>query len=304
MGFWSTNYLVGNIAVKFLGGFLLLHFTNKYNGHYGVRYAFWGCTVMAFAIWWLLYFWQRSKPEGVGLDPIVDHEHPGDRAVQSSTEERVGFREYSALLLNPIVPMMGLAYFSIKFLRYALDSWLPTFLKLEGMNVGDAAYYSSIFDGAGLAGSILAGIVLDRFFRSRWEVVCLIMGIGMVLGYVAVLQVGPNPVLLAVCFGLVGFMLYGPDSLLCGAAAIAVAGQRNGVAVAGLVNGIGSIGPIIQEQVTGMILNANTTETALRDTNLLGLLTSLLFVVSMLVITVTVGVARRRTTLKLLEPNA
>jgi sugar phosphate permease len=304
MGFWSTNYVVGNIVVKFLGGFLLLHFTTKYNGHYGVRYAFWGCTVVAFAIWWLLYFWQRSKPEDVSLDPIVDHEHPADRAVQSSTNERVGFREYFELVLNPIVPMMGLAYFSIKFLRYALDSWLPTFLKLEGMNVGDAAYYSSIFDGAGLAGSIIAGIVLDRLFHSRWEVVCLIMGIGMVVGYIAVLQVGPNPVLLAVCFGLVGFMLYGPDSLLCGAASIAVAGQRNAVAVAGLVNGIGSIGPIIQEQVTGTILNANTPEDALRDTNFMGLSMSILFVISMLVITVTVGVARKRTTLKLLEPNA
>jgi sugar phosphate permease len=289
--------------VKFLGGFLLLHFTNKYNGRYGVRYAFWGCTLVAFAIWWLLYFWQRSKPEDVGLVPIVDHEHPADRAIQSSTKERVGLREYLALVLNPIVPMMGLAYFSIKFLRYALDSWLPTFLKLEGMNVGDAAYYSSIFDGAGLAGSIVAGILLDRLFRSRWEIVCLIMGIGVVLGYIAVLQVGPNPVLLAVCFGLVGFMLYGPDSLLCGAAAIAVAGQRNGVAVAGLVNGIGSIGPIIQEQVTGMILNTNTTDAALRDTNLLGLSMSILFVVSMLIITVTVGFARRRAALQFAELN-
>ena len=182
MGFWSTNYLVGNIVVKFLGGFLLLHFTDKYNGHYGVRYAFLGCTLVAFGIWWLIYFWQRSKPEDVGLDPIVDHEHPADRAVVSSTKEHVGFSEYSQLFLNPIVPLMGLAYFSIKFLRYTLDSWLPTFLDLQGMDVGQAAYYSSIFDWAGLAGAIVAGIALDRVFRSRWEIVCLIMGIGMVIG--------------------------------------------------------------------------------------------------------------------------
>ena len=177
MGFWSTNYLVGNIVVKLLGGFLLLHFTNKYNGHYGVRYAFLGCTLVAFGIWWLIFFWQRSKPEDVGLDPIVDHEHPADRAVISSTKEHISFREFSWLILNPIVPLMGLAYFSIKFLRYALDSWLPTFLDLQGMNVGEAAYYSSIFDWAGLAGAIVAGIALDRIFRSRWEIVCLIMGL-------------------------------------------------------------------------------------------------------------------------------
>ena len=120
-----------------------------------------GCTLVAFGIWWLIFFWQRSKPEDVGLDPIVDHEHPADRAVISSTKEHVSFREFSWLILNPIVPLMGLAYFSIKFLRYALDSWLPTFLDLQGMNVGEAAYYSSIFDWAGLAGAIVAGIALD-----------------------------------------------------------------------------------------------------------------------------------------------
>ena len=295
MGFWSTNYVVGNIVVKLLGGFLLAHFTAKYNGHYGVRYAFWGCTLLAFAIWWLVFFWQRSKPEDVGLDPIVDHEHPADRAVVASTKEHVGFREYSQLLLNPIVPLMGLAYFSIKFLRYALDSWLPTFLDLQGMDVGRAAYYSSIFDWAGLAGAIVAGIALDRVFRSRWELVCLIMGLGMVAGYLTVLQYGTNPVILAVCFGLVGFMVYGPDTLLCGAGSVAVAGQRNAVAVVGLVNGIGSIGPVLQEQITGRILQANSPEIAIRHSNLLGLSMSILFVVSMLVICLWVVIARRRT---------
>ncbi len=293
MGLWSTNYLVGSIAVKYLGGFLLKHFTDKYNGHYGVRYAFLGCTFVAFVIWWLIYFWQRSKPEDVGLDPVVDHEHPADRVVASSTQEHVGFRGYSQLLLNPLVLSMGFAYLSVKFLRYTLDSWLPTFLDLHGMDVGQAAYYSSIFDWAGLAGAIVSGIALDRVFRGRWEIVCLVMGIGLVAGYVTVIFYGTNPVMLAVCFGLVGFMLYGPDALLTGAAAISVAGQRNAVAVAALVNGIGSIGPILQEQINGRILEANTAEAAVRDSNLLGLSLSILFVIAMLVISVQAALGRR-----------
>jgi sugar phosphate permease len=299
MAFWSTNYLVGNIVVKSVGGFLLLHFTTKYNGHYGVRYAFLGCTLVAFAIWWLLFFWQRSKPEDVGLDPIVDHEHVADRAVVASTREHVGFKEYSQLLLNPIVPLMGLAYFSIKFLRYALDSWLPTFLALQGMDVGQAAYYSSIFDWAGLGGTIVAGIALDRVFRSRWELVCLVMGVGMVVAYVDVLLFGTHPVVLAALFGLVGFMLYGPDTLLGGAGSVAVAGQRNAVAVAGLVNGMGSIGAIVQELIIGRILQASAPEVAVRISNLLGLSMSILFIVSMLIISFWAAVARRRTKARL-----
>src|SRR5690606_11837157 len=71
MGIWSTSYMVGNIAVKIIGGALLGHFSAKYSGVYGVRYAFLGCTLIAFAIWWIIYFWQRNRPEDVGLPAIV-----------------------------------------------------------------------------------------------------------------------------------------------------------------------------------------------------------------------------------------
>jgi len=266
----------------------------KYDAHLGVRYSFLVCTLLAFGIWWLLFFWQRTKPQDVGLDSIVDVEHEVDQTVQASSAEQVSFGQYTRLILNPIIPLMGCCYFCIKFLRYALDSWLPTFLDLQGMDVGRAAYYSSIFDWAGLAGAILAGIALDRVFQGRWERVCLVMGFGMVVGYVTVLQFGWNPVALAVCFGLVGFMLYGPDTLLCGAGSVVVAGERNAVAVAGLVNGMGSIGPVIQEQVIGRLLEGREPGIAIRNSNMLGLSMSILFVVFMLMINWRVGLMHKK----------
>jgi len=284
MGIWSTSYVVGSIVVKMLGGFLLLHFTESHGPRYGVRYAFFGCTLIAFMIWWLVFFWQRNKPEDLGLDPIVDQERTDGRSVKASSAERVSFREYAKLFMNPVVPMMGLSYFCIKFLRYALDSWLPTFLDLQGMDVAKAAWYSSIFDWAGMVGAIAAGFVLDRFCRGRWEMLCLLLGVGTVMGYIAVLMFGTNPVLLAIAFGLVGFMLYGPDTLLCGAGSVVVAGQRNAVAVAGLVNGMGSIGPVVQEQVIGRLLEGKGPEAAIRNANVLGLSMSMVFVVFMCII--------------------
>jgi sugar phosphate permease len=55
----------------------------------------------------------------------------------------------------------------------------------------------------------------------------------------------------ALCMGLAGFMLYGPDSLLSGVAAIDVGSKRGALAAAGIINGTGSIGPIFQEQIIG-----------------------------------------------------
>ncbi len=271
MGIWSTNYLLGSLVVKMLAGWLLVRA--------GVPYAFWGCTLAAFLVWWIVYFWQRDKPEDVGLEPIVVHgEDDADNAVQASTDESVSFRDYLNIAINPIVPLMGLAYFCVKFLRYALDSWLPTFLSLQGMEVDRASYYSGIFDFAGLGGAVLAGIALDWLFKGRWERITLIMGVGMVLGYITVLQFGANPMFLAISFGLVGFMLYGPDTLLCGAAAVSVAGERNAVAVAGLVNGIGSIGPIAQELVIPYLMDGREPLDQISNVNMLGLSVAVLFV--------------------------
>ncbi len=267
MGVWSTNYLFGNMLVKSLGGFLL--------GAYGWRWSFCGCTLVGFAVWWIVYIWQRNRPQEVGLEPIVDEQSNETRAVQASQADRVTLGQYAQLAMNPIILAMGASYFCIKFLRYALDSWLPAFLNIQGLDVARASYYSQVFDFAGVGGVVLAGWALDRWFRGNWAAVGACMGVGVVLGYLAVLQFGGNPIAGALCFGLVGFMLYGPDTLLCGAASVQVAGEKNAVAVAGLVNGIGSIGPIVQEEVIGWLVRGDV-HTGMRNTNLLALAMSIL----------------------------
>lgn len=279
MGIWSTNYLIGNMVVKSLGGYLL--------GAYGWRWSFWGCTLATFAVWWLIYFWQRDRPEEVGLGPIVDTEEESIRSIEAPQAERVTLAEYLKLALNPVVLAMGSAYFCVKFLRYALDSWLPAFLNVQGMDVAHAAYYSQIFDFAGLAGSIVAGFALDRLFRGNWAVLCFVMALGMIAGYLCVYQFGTSPRAIAVCFGLVGFMIYGPDTLMSGAAAIQVAGEKNGVAIAGIVNGIGSIGPILQEEVIGWLVRGKTDaeiQAGMNNSFLLALSMSILFAILMLVL--------------------
>jgi sugar phosphate permease len=108
----------------------------------------------------------------------------------------------------------------------------------------------------------------------------------MVFGYVAVIWYGANPYALAFCFGIVGFMLYGPDTLLCGAAAVEVAGNHNAIAVAGIVNGLGSIGPIFQEEIIGWLMGGEaSTQNGIRNVSLLTLGVSIAFVLCMAILT-------------------
>ena len=285
MGWWTTNHIVGNIVYKSLGGLLL--------GYLGWRWAFAGLTAITLFTWWLLYIWQYDKLEDVGLDPVVEKKSGDSHAVQGSQEDSVTFAEYMRIALNPLVLTMGVSYLCIKFMRYALDSWLPAFLNIQGLPPDQASYWSMGFDLTGLVGTIVAGWALDRVFRGNWAVLSFIMALGAIVGYLAVIYAGSNPIMVALCFGIVGFMIYGPDSLLTGAAAIAVAGEMNGVAVAGIVNAIGSAGPVVQELWIGKLMKGADMTANIHNSNMLTLGMSIVFAALMVVVAWRLHVAHK-----------
>jgi sugar phosphate permease len=275
MGFWSTNYLVGNLVSKAVAGYLL--------GVYGWRWSFWGLTLLSVLIWLLVYWWQRNRPEDVGLAPIVEQAPTKDlRTVRAAESEHIGLRQYLRLAFNPFILMMGMSYFCIKFLRYALDSWLPTFLNLQGMNVANSAISSGLFDVMGLAGAILAGYALDRVFKGNWAGLCLLISLGMILAYGLLFVFGTSPFWIVLLTGFIGLMVYGPDTILAGAAAVQVAGEKNGVAVAGLVNGIASLGPVVQEGVISWLVRDDPIQ-GMHNANLMGFGMSIIFFFFMLI---------------------
>jgi sugar phosphate permease len=153
---------------------------------------------------------------------------------------------------------MGLTYFCLKFLRYALWSWAPFFLRRNFDLAGDdAGYLSTVFDMCGFVGVLAAGFVSDRLFKGRRAGLCLVMLALMTLSFVAMYAVGATSVLgFAVSMGVAGFMLYGPDSLISGVGAIDVGSKRGALVAAGIINGMGSIGPIFQEQLIGWMYRA------------------------------------------------
>ncbi|HOK10385.1 MAG TPA: MFS transporter [Candidatus Hydrogenedens sp.] len=272
MGIWTTNHIIANIIYKSLGGLLL--------GMFGWRWAFFGMSILTLFVWALILIWQKDRPEDVGLEPIIDKTDDYGQAIKASQEEHIPFSEYLRVAFNPLIFIMGIAYFSVKFLRYALDSWLPSFLNIQGLPVDQASYYSMVFDVTGVVGTIFAGYILDRWFRGNWAGVCFLCGLGTILGYIAVIYAGANPIMIAMCFGIVGFMLYGPDSLLTGAAAVAVAGEANAVAITGIINGIGSVGPVIQELVIGKFMKTADPMVGIARTNTLCLIFSIALAVS------------------------
>lgn len=238
MGWWATCYQFGAVTAKIFAAALL--------GWLGWRYSFWGASLVLGAIWFLFYFLQRNRPEDVGLSSIENESSsPGDTADAPDPG-------WTRQLVVTIV-MMGAFYFFVKYIRYALWSWAPFFLDLNFHVARDLAGYLSLaFDACGLVGAIAGGWVSDRLFGGRRSQTVLFMIVGMMFATIFLATWGARSVtLFTIGIGLIGFMLFGPDSLISGTGAIDVGTRKRAIAAAGIINGMGSCGAVLQELVIG-----------------------------------------------------
>jgi sugar phosphate permease len=241
IGIWGTCYQLGSIGAKASAAFFF--------GWLGLSWSFWGASIVLFIVWILFYFLHATRPEDVGLEALVEEVIDTD-----GDADAVEPGQWSPNVVRTIV-IMGCAYFSCKFLRYALDSWSALVINEEfGLTVETSGYISTTFDLVGFVGVLFAGWSTDRFFGGRRSTVAFVMMIGMVLSAAFLWKFGLQSVLMfTVALGFLGFTLFGPDSLLSGVGVIDVGSKEKAVLAAGIINGMGSLGPVIQEEVIGWL---------------------------------------------------
>ncbi len=245
LGVWSTCYQLGSVLATSFAAYLL--------GLAGWRWSFFGASLVLLCVWFAVLLLHPGRPADVGLPELQDQDDD-DGADPDGTADGENDKglNWSREVVAAIV-LIGVIYFTIKFLRYALWSWTPYFLAGNFELQGDqAGYLSTVFDISGFTGVIFAGFASDRLFRGRRAFLCFAMLVVMTLAFGGMVAFGASSLFaFTLCMGLTGFMLYGPDSLLSGVAAIDVGSKRGALAAAGIINGTGSIGPIFQEQIIG-----------------------------------------------------
>lgn len=237
MGPWATNFQLGSFVAGPFAAWML--------GMGGYRWSFFGGSVVMLAILAFFAFNQKNRPEDAGFPPLEDA--PSDkRAVDEHDGDGPMPR---AVRFN--IALVGTFYFFSKLIRYAFWSWVPLLLARNfAMSGEDAGYMSSIFDAAGFIGTIAAGLLADRVFKGSLSRLSFAFTAMMVLSMAFLYLVGTTDlVLFGIGIALVGFFLFGPDSLLTGAGAVNIGSPRKAALAAGLISGIGSTGPVVQELV-------------------------------------------------------
>ena len=238
MGFWATCYQVGGVGANVLAAWVLVR--------YGYRYAFFAGALVLASVVVFFFFNQANEPQDKGLAPIVEDD--GAASADGDGASSGWSRQTWITVL-----VVGVFYFFVKFIRYALWSWAPYVLKQNfGLEGDDAGYIATLFDVFGVGGVIIAGLLSDRLFAGRRAKVAFIMIVG-VLGSTACLAAfGVESVaVFAACMAATGFMLYGPDALMTGAGAMDIGSTKGAILAAGIINGMGSVGSMAQEPLIG-----------------------------------------------------
>lgn len=149
--------------------------------------------------------------------------------------------------------------FTLTLMRETFNTWTVDFLKTEGgegMSNQIAAFLSTPFDLLGAAGILLLGWVFTHVHnRARsWLLFGILMVLTLLLTYLPdCFKVGLWLVTAAV--GLVGFLVYGPYSLLAGLLAVEIRGKDYAATVACLVDAAGYLAGYLAGEYFGRIVD-------------------------------------------------
>ena len=242
LGLWSSCYAFGGLVASPFVGWWAYTLVGSWHA------AFISSAAVVAVVALLFFIFQRNQPEDVGL-PAVEPQ-PQLTAAEADAQSRISmWAPLREILRNRTVLTLGLAYFMLKPARYAILLWGPVIVFEQMPSVGKvgAAIIPTAFELAGLLGPIMIGLASDKLFGARRLPACVLSLLALTVSlalFMGALHTGSVLLVVALLF-VMGLTLYGPDSMISGAAAIDFGTAKAGATAAGFVNGCGSVGAIL-----------------------------------------------------------
>lgn len=246
MAWWSTNYVLGGFLA---GVFSTWAVTNPYLfASLGWRRGMFGPALVLAAVTAYFLWAVRDTPRDAGLAVRFADEPGRPDAPRGRRNTRETWR---VLVRDRNIQAIACMYFLLKLTRYSLLFWLPLYLS-QRLHFSDerSGYTSSLFELVGFLGPLLAGYVSDRLLNSRrfpvgavmlWAlaIACLFQPLSNGAGFWGT----------AITISIIGILVYGPDTLMAGAAVQDFARRGDTAQALGYVNGVGSCGQLLSAYV-------------------------------------------------------
>ena len=253
MGWWCTSYTVGAAIAPPLAAWSM-----ELMGEPGKPYwpaAFWVPAVIVAVIFVLVRLGLVDRPEKLGL-PSIEEKRPEESTHAVARES--GAHAWGAVgkvARLPAVWLLAACYFSIKLTRYAFYFWGPLYVNEKlGSGVFDSAITVAWLPLGGVLGVLVSGYLSDLVFHAKRIPVAAIS----LLLAVVVLALGqvvpiPTETAMGVYFFLIGFFIFGPDSIVSATSAMDFGTSEGSGTAAGIINGVGSIGAVLGVVLAGTI---------------------------------------------------
>ena len=244
IGLISTCYTVGNVLSWLLAGTLCEAI--------GWRAAFWVPSLLLVPVVVTFFAFLRNSPEEAGFPPVRDDgsEHsPAGGGTTGAVGASAGLSSLDILRLtftNRVLWILGIGFFCMNAVRYSFMNWSVQYMAdFQGRTIKGSALTAIAIPLIGSLGAIGAGWASDTWFGKRRAPVCAIMQIGLAIVCVVFTLVPRGDWILATALlGLAGFLIYGPDMLMSGAATVDISHPRAASIATGFTMCMGALGSI------------------------------------------------------------
>jgi MFS transporter, OPA family, glycerol-3-phosphate transporter len=249
-GLLSTCYQFGNVASWLLAGQLCATL--------GWRAAFWVPSIVMLPVAAAFALLLRDSPQRAGLPPVRDDGVPAGETPDDEPEHLPLRRLLSLTLGNRMLWVIGLGYLCMNAVRYAFMNWSVQYMaEYQGRSIKGSAFTAVAIPLLGSLGAVTAGWVSDEWFGRRRAPVCALMlaGLAAVCAAFVYMPQGwwlPSTALL----GLAGFLVFGPDMLMSGAASVDASHPKATASATGMIMCLGATGSIFSGAGVGWLKDA------------------------------------------------
>ncbi|VDR32852.1 G-3-P permease [Arthrobacter agilis] len=210
---WNVAHNVGGFAVGVLAALGLSLTDNDWTA------VFWLPALVAIVVAVIAFFLIRDTPESQGLPTIEEYRDDPAKVEDDAADAELSMwavvRKH--VLRNRTMVLLALANVFVYALRYGVLTWTPIYLsQVRGASLAGGIAGFSLFELAGIVGTLLCGWASDRIFRGNRSItgIAFMVAVGLA---VAVYWLTPesSPLwvsLVAVTF--IGGLIYGPVMLI------------------------------------------------------------------------------------------
>ena len=228
MSIWNCSHNVGGGSLALLVSLGITTFAAMGIAEsWRAAFIFPSIVALCFAAfcWWTL----RDTPESCGLPPIEEYRNDyTSRKAAKGEEQKIPFRRLFVdyVFKNHLLWMIAIANVFVYFIRYGVSDWAPTYLQeMQILSPDESRFAFSLFEYAGIPGTIICGWMSSKFFSGRCAPVNVIYMLMVLIGILCYWQAeavagvlgGGDAMLKAVVYislGLTGFAVYGPIALI------------------------------------------------------------------------------------------